>query len=218
MSECVHSQQVLASIPGIEVVQCQSEGPRHEHASPILIPATTAHSDSVDSSTVHTRLSDSKEGEIGGTRRGQTATRRPLFDTFGRLMTRVEVNGSGGVVSDATAGRPGAVEGRDTAQDYASQSTAPPPVLIGAGATKGGTSGGEKRSSHVHNLQRANIGDFFKVWAGVNNKFVLLTAHEEIDTHWEGLAQSFSGQAMFFQVGLRAIYSRNGAGACNVDF
>ena len=31
MSECVHSQQVLASIPGIEVVQCQSERSQHQN-------------------------------------------------------------------------------------------------------------------------------------------------------------------------------------------
>ena len=209
--KCMHAcNQVIASIPGIELVQGKGEGHSHlsERAvSPILIPAKTIPRSSVDPSTAHTQLSSGEKGELGGTRRGKSATRRPLFDTFGRPVTHGE-------------GRHrGAVEARDNAQDAATQLEAPPPLLIGVGTTKGGAGGGERQSSHVHVLKRANMGEFFKVWGSMNYKFVLLNAHEEIDMHWEGLAQSFAGQALFFQVVLFCVrfIRANGACACDVD-
>ena len=209
--KCTHAcNQVIASIPGIELVQGKGEGHSHlsERAvSPILIPAKTIPRSSVDPSTAHTQLSSGEKGELGGTRRGKSATRRPLFDTFGRPVTHGE-------------GRHrGAVEARDNAQDAATQLEAPPPLLIGVGTTKGGAGGGERQSSHVHVLKRANMGEFFKVWGSMNYKFVLLNAHEEIDMHWEGLAQSFAGQALFFQVVLFCVrfIRANGACACDVD-
>ncbi len=192
MHEC--NQQIIKSNPRIELVHGTSEGSSPSKsssldsesiASPVVPFATTQVGDivlrgpttpprnDVASGTAHTRGTD---GE-------QMSARRLLFDTFGRISTDPVTD----VVSQWV-----------DEHKYAIQLSHPSAsVLIGSGRVAPA-----EQSSRVQCLQRANVGDFFRVWS-VNLKFVLLTAHEGTDALWDLMSQMFAGQALFFQVGLQ---------------
>ena len=202
--EC--NQQIIRSNPRIELVHGTSEGSSPIKSSSldserlacmsspvvsfantpvgdiVLRGPTTPPRNDVASGTEHTRGSAHEKFEVGGTDGAQMSTRRSLFDTR---------DTSGRITTDAAKKRVG--------QKSAKNLTASASVLIGSGRL---VPAGQ--SSRVQRLERENVGEFFRVW-NVNLKFVLLTAHEGIDAHWDFISQMFADQALFFQVGLRFV-------------
>lgn len=208
----------MKSIPRIELMHGTSEGSSlskstsldSERLSPTVLCFTTAPVgdivvrgptiaawNDVASGTAHTRRSRHENGEIHDTDGQQMSARRPLFDTFSRNIRDAGGNSARVSISDEKTGPPRSAGKWDEEQKSAINLNAPATVLIGSGRVISG-------SSRVQCLERANVGDFFRVWS-VNVKFVLLTAHEGIDNHWNFLSQLFAGQALFFQVRLRVV-------------
>jgi hypothetical protein len=201
-----YNQQIIKSNPRIELGHGTSDGCSPSisssldserlacMASPVVSIATTPVGDivlrgpttpprnDVASGSAHTRRSDHEKFEVGGKHGAQMSARRPLFDT---RDTSVRITTD---AAEKWGGQKSAIKVNDSAT-----------VLIGSGRVVPAG-----RSSRVQCLERANVGDFFRVWS-VNLKFVLLTAHEGIDAHWDFMSQMFADQALFFQVGLRVV-------------
>ena len=150
---------------------------------------TTQPRNDVASGTAHTPRSDHEKFEVGGKHGAQMSARRPLFDP--RDASLFDTRDASGRTTDAAE--------KLGEQKSAIKLNASATVLIGSGRVVPAG-----RSSRVQCLERANVGDFFRVWS-VNLKFVLLTAHEGIDAHWDFMSQMFADQALFFQVGLRVV-------------